>query len=229
MGGNVFKDVEPFDHNKVELIKSAIFPVLDKLRVAAFPIGSTARPTPGHISGDYDVLVDERPLASSLKETNPKKLRKLLSDKFVEAGFETALNAISVHVRVPDGDHAYQVDVSVVAYARQISEFHIHTIPEGSPYKGTNKHIALCYLARKQNLLWSCFQGLYSRDENGKRGDLITLYSEQVSYVLLGANSTSASLGSLESILAALPKDEADAMMEVIVDDPKWKEHYETA
>jgi hypothetical protein len=229
MGGNVFKDAEPFDHSKVELIECLIFPVLDKLRVAAFPIGSTARPTPGRISGDYDVIVDERPLASSLKETNPKKLRKLLRDKFIEAGFETALNGVSVHVRVPDGEHAYQVDVIVVPNARQISEFHIHNIPEGSPYKGTNKHIALCYLARKQNLLWSCFQGLYSRDENDKRGDLITFYIDQVSYVLLGANSTRESMGSLEGILAALPEDEAAAMMEVIVNDPKWKEHYETA
>jgi hypothetical protein len=223
MGGNVFKNSEPFDHSKVELIKNTIYPVLDKLRVAAFPIGSTADPKPGHISGDYDILVDERPLATALGETDTKKLKKLLKNKFIEAGLRATINS-GVHVLVPDGEHNYQVDIFVVEYARQVSKFHLHKIPEGSPYKGMNKHLVMMYLAKKQGLLWSPFKGLYRRDADGKRGELISMNIEQVSYVLLGANSTVASMDCVESMLAALPNDEADAMMADLVEDPSWKE-----
>ena len=224
MGGNVFKNAEPFDHSKVELIQRAIFPVLDKLRVAAFPIGSTANPTPGRISGDYDIIVDQRPLATRFNENNPRKIRQLLRDAFIDCGFQATLNGIAVHVLVPDNGHFYQVDIMVVEYARQVSKFHLHKIPAGSPYKGVNKHLAMMYLAKKQGLLWSAFQGLYNRTPDGKRGELITNDVDRVSYVLLGAKSTSDSLDCLETMLEALPDEEAKEMMEALAEDPSWKE-----
>jgi len=224
MGGNVFTGTQPFDHSRIDHITSQIYPVLDKLRIGAFPVGSTATPTPGKLSGDFDIIVDELLCSSRFKETNPTKIRKHLRDVFKDAGFTTKLNGISVHIRVPDGDAFYQVDISVVPNARQIKDFHIHNIPDGSLYKGMNKHLALMKLAKKQNLVWSAFQGLYRRTDNGKRGELVTCYIDQVSYILLGANSTSASMECLESMLAVLEENEATELMDSLLRDPSWKE-----
>ena len=224
MGGNVFKGTQPFDHSRIKHITSQIYPVLDKLRIGAFPVGSTATPTVGKLSGDFDIIVDERPCSSRFKETNPTKIRKHLRNAFKDAGFITTLNGIAVHIKVPDSDAFYQVDISVVPNARQIKDFHIHNIPAGSPYKGLNKHLALMKLAKKQNLVWSPFQGLYRRTDNGKRGELITLYIDQVSYILLGHNSTSASMGCLESIMEVLEENEATELMDSLLRDPSWKE-----
>jgi hypothetical protein len=224
MGGNVFKGTQPFDHSRIKHITSQIYPVLDKLRIGAFPIGSTATPTPGKVSGDFDIIVDEFCCSSRFNETDPTKIRKHLRDAFNDAGFITKRNGISVHIKVPDGDAFYQVDITVVPNARQIKEFHIHAIPNGSRYKGLNKHLALMKLAKKQGLLWSPFQGLYRRNDNGKRDEMVTCYIEQVSYILLGYNSTLASMECLESMLEVLQENEATELMDALLRDPSWKE-----
>lgn len=224
MGGNVFTDTQSFDHSRIDNITSQIYPVLDKLRIGAFPIGSTATPTPGKVSGDFDIMVDEFCCSSRFKETDPTKIRKHLKDVFDDVGFTTKRNGISVHIKVPDGDAFYQVDITVVPNARQIKEFHTHIIPTGSRYKGLNKHLALMKLAKKQDLVWSPFQGLYRRDVNGKRGEMVTYHIQQVSYILLGYDSTLASMDCLESMLEVLPKDEATELMDALLRDPSWKE-----
>lgn len=224
MGGNVFKGTEPFDHSKIDAISQTLNNVIDKLGVRVIPIGSTATPTPGRVSGDFDVLVDETVLARMWNERNPRNIRKLLKKQFDETGLETTLNGVAVHVKVPVDGHYHQADILVVPHAEAVSRFHIHCIPAGSPYKGVNKHLAMNYLARKKGLLWSAFQGLYRRDSEGKRGDFITDDIDRIAYILLGVDSTVQSLDSLESMIAVLPQAEADEMMQELVNDPSWKE-----
>lgn len=79
-------------------------------------------------------------------------------------------------------------------------------------------------LAKKQDLVWSPFQGLYRRNNSGKRDEMVTCYIEQVSYILLGYNSTLASMECLESMLEVLQEDEATELMDALLRDPSWKE-----
>jgi hypothetical protein len=223
MGGHVFKNTVPFDHKKIPKIKEQIDSVLAPLGIIVFPFGSTAIPVPGKTSGDYDVMVDENVLARKFVEKNPRSIRKKLKEYFDQAGFETTLNGIAVHINVAiDNDH-HQADVMVVPNATKVVQFHLHQIPPGSPYKGVHKHLAMSYLARSKGLLWSAFQGLYRRDQDGKRGDFITADLDTIAYLLLGVDSNKTQLNSFEGILSALTKDEADRMLLDLEADPSWK------
>lgn len=223
-GGNVFPDVTPFDHKIVGDIVKQINSVLDTTGAKAIPIGSTATPTPGKQSGDMDIIVDQDALAQFFKNDDAKTLRKDLRSLFDKAGLQTAQSGVSVHVRVPVGNAAHQVDVMVVPQAEIVSKYHIHTIPKGSPYKGLNKQLAMANLAKKKNMLWSAFQGLFGRNEAGKKGEFITSNIDEIAKLLIGPNASGKDLGSLESIMQALPKKEADQLLADLKADPSWKE-----
>lgn len=223
MGGNVFKNTVPFDHTQIPKIKNQINSVLETLGVVLLPFGSTANPVAGKVSGDYDVMVDENVLARKFDERTPRNIRKKLKDAFDNAGFETTLNGIAVHVKVLVNGFAHQVDIMVVPNATKVVLFHLHQIPPGSPYKGVHKHLALSYLARSKGLLWSAFQGLYNRDAEGKRSDFITADLDTIAYLLLGTHSDKTMLNSFEDIVSALPADQAAAMLEELRTDPSWK------
>jgi hypothetical protein len=223
MGGNVFKDVTPFDHKQIPEIESRLNSVLTTLSVRAIPFGSVAKPTPGKVSGDYDTMVDENFLSRYFGEKNPRNIRKTLKDRFTDAGYEATLNGIAVHVKVPVEDKFYQADVMVVPNTLSISQFHIHDIPKGSPYKGVHKHLALFYVARSKGLLWSAFQGLYTRNSDGSRGDFITYNPEKVAYLLFGTKADKNSLNSFEDIVRSMPEKDVEEMIEFFKTDPSWK------
>lgn len=224
MGGNVFKDVVPFDHSQIGAIEQQLNSVLAQIGVSAIPIGSTATPTVGKVSGDFDVLVEERTLAQLFNEDNPRKIRKKLKDLFDQSGATTKLNGIAVHVRVPVAGRAYQADILVAPQAKQVSRFHIHKIPTGSPYKGVHKHLAIMYLAKSKGLLWSAFQGLFTRDNDGKRGDFITNNLDKIAYLLIGVNGKEQDFDCFENIVAALPAEFATKMIADLLNDPSWKD-----
>lgn len=224
MGGNVFKDTVPFDHSRIGIIRKHLDAVLEPLGSKVIPIGSTATPTVGKTSGDYDVIVDETALMRVFNEKNPRMIRKNLQRAFADAGETATLNGMAVHVKVPDGDKFYQADVLVVPNAAAVSKFHIHNIPTGSKYKGVHKHLALMYLAKRKGLLWSAFQGLFNRNSEGKRGDFITADLDTIAYLLIGVDATEKDLGSFESIVSALLPDEAATMIKELQEDPSWKE-----
>jgi len=224
MGGNVFKNSEPFRHEQIPAIAEYLDKLTHELGIKIIPIGSNAVPTPGKISGDYDAMIDERALSFKFNIKDPKKIRRKLKEVFDEMGAETKLNSIAVHVNVPVDGHHYQADVMVTPNATNISKLHIHKIPAGSPYKGLNKHIALNVLAKRKGLLWSTYQGLYSRNAEGKRGRLITDDADQIAYLLLGPDSSEQSLDCLENMLATLTTQEADELLTQIKQDPNWKE-----
>ena len=224
MGGNVFTDVVPFDHSQIGAIEKHLNSVLAQVGVCAIPIGSTATPTAGKKSGDFDVLVEERSLAQIFNEDNPRNIRKRLKNLFDQSGDTTKLNGIAVHVRVPVGNEAYQADILVAPQAKEISKFHIHKIPQGSRYKGVHKHLAMMYLAKSKGLLWSAFQGLFTRDKAGKRGDFITNKLDTIAYLLIGVNGKEQDFDCFENIVAALPVEFATKMIADLREDPSWKE-----
>jgi hypothetical protein len=223
MGGNVFSDTEPFDQSRVKRLTRVINSVLKSTKSKAIPIGSGATPKSGNVSNDLDLIIDQESLSKFYNESNPRVLRKMLRSTFDSVGYETAQSGISVHIKVPLESTAHQVDIMIVPNAENTARFHIHEIPDGSPYKGMNKHLALAYLAKKNNMLWSPFQGLYRRD-NGVKGDLVTDDADRVAQVLLGANTSAKDLVSLEAIMSAMDPSAAQQMLSDLKADPSWKE-----
>ena len=222
-GGNVFDDVVPFDHKKIPAILKAVNSVMSKAGIEAIPIGSGATPTPGKVSGDLDTIVDQEQVAGATGAKKPAEIKKALRALYDQAGFDTAQSGVSVHVRIPVGDEAHQVDIMVVPNAAQAAKFHTHDIPKGSPFKGVNKHLALAHLAKRNNMLWSPYQGLFGRNDAGKKGDFITHDPDEVAKTLLGGSASAKDLGSLESMLAALGPD-GDQLLADLRADPNWKE-----
>jgi len=226
-GGKIFGDgVTPFDHSMIPGIMKTVNSVLSKTGAPAIPIGSGATPTKGKVSGDLDMIVDVAALKDhfNMPDEPDKVIRQKLRQLFDLAGFETAQSGTSVHVKVPMGDHAHQVDIMVVPNAANAAKFHTHSIPAGSKWKGVNKQIALAYLAKKQNMLWSPYQGLFNRDANGKKADLVTDNIDQVAKALLGPNASGKDIGSVEQIMTALGKEAGEAMLADLRSDPNWKE-----
>lgn len=225
-GGNIFDGTVGFDHEHIPAIMKTVNSVLSKTGAPAIPIGSGATPTPGKVSGDLDMIVDVDALKAHFKmpDEADKVIRQKLRQLFDLAGFETAQSGTSVHVKVPMEDHAHQVDIMVVPNAANAAKFHTHSIPQGSKWKGVNKQIALAYLAKKQNMLWSPYQGLFNRDDKGKKADLVTDNIDQVAKALLGPNASGKDIGSVEQIMAALGKEAGEAMLADLRADPNWKE-----
>jgi hypothetical protein len=222
-GGNVFGNSVPFDHKNIPSILKTINSALDGIGVRAIPVGSSATPTPGRKSGDMDVIVDEKELLDFFKVKDAKTARKALNDYISKKGFETAQSGINVHVNVPVGDDHHQVDIMVAPNAEKISKFHTHDIPQGSPYKGVNKHLILAILAKSKGYMWSAWQGLFSRNAEGKKGDFVTDDLTKIAEILTGKASSNV-LGSVESILSAFPKEQAAELLDRARQDPNWRE-----
>ena len=222
-GGNVFPDVTPFDHKHVGAILKVVNDALADTGIRAIPVGSAATPTPGKQSGDMDVIVDEKTVLDFFKAKDAKTARKALNDYIAGKGLQTAQSGINVHVRVPVGEHVHQVDIMVSANAERVAKFHTHSIPAGSPYKGVNKQLIMAILAKSKGYMWSAWQGLFSRTPEGKKGEFVTDDLDEIAEILTG-KKTAAVLGSVESILDALPDNEAQALLAKAKEDPNWKE-----
>jgi hypothetical protein len=223
-GGNVFSDASPFDHKDVPAILKTVNNALAGTGIVAIPVGSAATPVPGKQSGDMDVIVDQDVVLAYFKAKDAKMGRKALNDYIAAKGLQTAQSGINVHVRVPVGDAAHQVDIMVTPKAEKVSQFHKHNIPANSPYKGVNKQLTLAILAKTKGFMWSAWQGLFDRNEEGKKGEFVSDELDTIAQVLLGNNKSAKDLGSVESILAALPDQEAEALLAKAKQDANWKE-----
>lgn len=222
-GGNVFADATPFDHKDVPAILKTVNTALQGTGITVIPVGSAATPKHGHQSGDMDVLADEAAVMSYFNAKDAKTARKALSDYIRRQGLETAQTGINVHVNVPVGKEHHQVDVMVAANAEKVAKFHTHNIPSGSPYKGVNKQLLLAILAKSKGYMWSAWQGLFARDGLGKKADFVTDNLAKIAEILTGKLDPNV-LGSVESILAALPQDQAAELLAKGKADPNWKE-----
>lgn len=215
MGGNVFQDAEPFDHSQIPAITKQVNSVLTKTGAKALPIGSGATPTPGKVSGDLDMIVDADALANFFKTNDAKEVRKQLRAMFDQAGFQTGQSGVSVHFRAVVDNRAHQVDLMIVPKAEIAAKFHTHQIPQGSRYKGKHKHMAMAWLAKKNGLLWSPYEGLWTRGPDGKKSKFYTDNLDKIAKTLIGANATAQDLGSVESIAKALPDGGKEMMTDL--------------
>jgi hypothetical protein len=222
-GGNVFANAAPFDHKDVPAILKTVNNALRGTGIEVIPVGSAASPTPGKRSGDMDVLADEAAVMGYFKAKDAKTARKALNDYITGRGLETAQTGINVHVNVPVGGEYHQVDIMVTANAPQIAKFHTHQIPAGSPYKGVNKQLLMAFLAKDKGYMWSAWQGLFARDAAGKKAEFVTDDLAKIAEILTGRADANV-LGSVESILAALPQDQAADLLARGKADPNWKE-----
>ena len=213
-GGNIWPDTVHFDPTTVvkPLVKETE-KYLSQTGLKLFVIGSGYSPrytTDGNVveSGDLDVLADMKILMAAFQTTDPKVARKSLAEYLQSKGLKTYQAGTTVHTRVPFNGQHYQVDIKVIPNAAQVAEYHRHSIPKGSPYKGVNKQMMMNALATSQHMLWSPDEGLYARDQAGKKAQLLATDLNEIAKLLLGPNANKQSLGSVESILDSIPDEQ---------------------
>ena len=218
-GGNMFPD-------SADIPKAAAGTVLANLKKAlpaelssqAFATGSAGQKD---VSGDMDVMLDNAAVLAWSGQQDQKAAKAALKAALEKAGLKTALSGISVHARVPMGDQFAQVDIMLVDDAATVSKLHQHDYAAmGSTYKGKHKHFILSSAAKAvknekypNGLMWSAFQGLFSRGPDGKKADFITNDPDQIARMLLNPNASAKDLASPQSIVAAIPKAERAAKL----------------
>lgn len=207
-GGNIWKECTSFDQAIAEDLENELQKYLKGTGLDVFRIGSGATPTPGKISGDLDVMVDLDKASNFFGLQDPKDVRIALEKYLQQKGLDTKRIAVTVHVKLPFDSTYHQVDIKVVKNAEKVSKFHIHRIPPGSPYKGVNKQMMLNALATTQNMLWSPDEGLYARDANGKKSNFLSDDLDKIAKLLIGSTANARDLGSVESILDAIPDEQ---------------------
>ena len=220
MGGNVFQGTSDFDQKDIPAMMAQINPILAKLGIKGHVIGSGATPTAGKMSGDLDVMVDQDVLAQKFKIDTPKDIKIALEKLYQQAGFETAKSGVNVHVKVPLDDTSHQVDLMVVPHAEMVAKFHIHDLPKGSPYKGKNKQLAMWWLSKQAGYNWSAFKGLV----DAQTKEVVSRDLDEIAKMIIGPNASAKDLGSVESIMAALPQEKANAMLADLKQNKDWAE-----
>jgi hypothetical protein len=81
----------------------------------------------------------------------------------------------------------------------------------------------MAFLAKDKGYMWSAWQGLFARDSMGKKSDFVTDDLAKIAEILTGKSDPNV-LGSVESILAALPQQQAAELLARGKADPNWKE-----
>jgi len=219
-GGNIWPETTPF-YPTPDMVQALVKEVQGYLRDSGFPIhvqgsGSNQDPDPEHPTGDLDVSVDLDQVKQFFNIPPSKKLadddkaarnalEKFLLDNGVAATYKAG---VTVHIKFPYDGKAYQCDIKVIRKAEKVAKFHRHIIPRGSPYKGVHKQVVLSALASAKNMLWSPDEGLYARDADRKKADLVTDDWDKVAEILLGPGHNGRDLGSAESIMAAIKDPE---------------------
>jgi hypothetical protein len=207
-GGNIWPESENFDQAIASHLAHETNRYLKGVKAGVHLIGSAATPTPGKMSGDLDVMVDLNQLMQQFGTKDGKTTRVELEKYLQGQGLQTKKTGVTVHILLPYKDSFYQVDIKAVGNAEKVHKFHHHSIPAGSPYKGVHKQMMMNALASSQGMLWSPDEGLYARDELGKKAGFISDDLNVIAKHLLGKHAKGADLGSVESILNAIP-DEA--------------------
>jgi Family of unknown function (DUF6267) len=202
-GNNIWPDTEPFDQAIADQLADETNRYLTGTGETAtvYRYGSGATPTPGKFSNDLDVMVDLAPLMQTF-DTKDGKTTRVELEKFLQAkGLATKKTGTQVHIRLPYKGKFHQVDIKVVPNAEHVHKLHIHDIPAGSPYKGVHKQVLLSTLASHKGMLYSPDEGLYARDDQGKKSHFITYDLDEIAKHLFGPHATAAAMGSVESIL----------------------------
>ena len=231
-GGNVWDDVEPFSRaDAPSILKRAQSIMPPGLELIA--VGSA-----GHkaSSGDMDLMIDADQAFKATATKDEKSARAALKNYILDRGYSAVQTGINVHIKVPHEDKFAQVDIMLVKNAGSVSKFHQHDYSvENSPFKGLHKHILLSSMAKNtksaqfpNGLMWSGFQGLFSRGPDGKKAELVTQDADEVAVILLGPGASSKDLGSVERILEKLPQGINDPRAQNALSDENWPKQNES-
>lgn len=225
-GGNVWPDVEPFTKDEAPRILQLAQQAMPS-GINLIPVGSAGYKAS---SGDMDIMVDADSVVAHYNVKTEKEARAAMKADMMGKGLASALTGINVHIKIPNQGTFAQVDIMLVKNAGEVSKFHQHDYSiEKTPFKGVHKHILLSSIAKETKtneypfgLMWSGFQGLFARDENGKKAQLVSQNADTVAKILLNPNATAADLGNVERILEALPQGINDPRAQHALSDENW-------
>lgn len=222
MGGKVFNDVTPFDYNTAQSILLKLNNIFKNTRITLIPVGSFISDA-SDLYNDLDIFIDVEDVLLFGKTDKITVAKKILSEFIQSYDIETKNSGITIHAKVEINGSYHQVDLMLVLNANVIKKFHIHNIPKNSPYKGANKHIIMALLAREKGMLWSPWQGLYKRNEDGTKGEFITNDLSQIAKYLIHEHAYESDLSCVENILNSFP-DRSKTLLNSARLDKNWKE-----
>jgi len=79
-------------------------------------------------------------------------------------------------------------------------------------------------LAKQQGYMYAAWEGLFRRNAEGKKGELVADDWDEMAKVLLGPKADGSNLGSVEAIMKSLPHDQAQALLAHVKQDKNWVE-----
>lgn len=220
----IFSDTHPFSKTKALALKQEIDNHLSKLGIGSVMVGSAINPNNPTPSNDLDLQVDLQSVTSYFLAADSKKARIALADYFRQQGFETKRNGINVFVRVPLDGVAHQVDLEVVDNVTEVSRYHMHKIPIGSPFKGVSKQLLIMCLAKDNGFMYAPWDGLFIRTADNKKGELYAINWDDIAQILLGPKATGTDLDCVENILAKLSLGKQQSLLERCRQDKNWFE-----
>jgi hypothetical protein len=220
----IFSDTVLIDPKLIAPIRGVVDQVLSEINITSISVGSTYSPNLDNWSCDIDLQVDIDKIGNVFNKPSAAENRKALATHFTLKGLDTARIGINVFVRVPFNNKAYQVDLECIRNVDKISRYHQHAIPKGSPYKGVNKQLMILHLAKQQGFMYSAWEGLYARTIDNKKGVLVTDDWDDIALLLIGVRDGN-KLGSVESIMNALPTNEAHNLLAIATQDKNWYTH----
>lgn len=218
-GGSIFDDVKGVPQKYAAAAINNLKAALPReLRNQMFSTGSAGHKAYSH---DIDIMLDNAAVEQWSKSADPRTAKSILKQAIEAAGLQCRLNGVSIHVRVPLGQNFVQADILLVDNAAAISRLHQHDYATmGNVYNGADKHILLSSIAKAvrpsyspMGLMWSPFQGLYTRGTDGKKGELVAQEPGAIAKLLLNPHATVKDLASPQSIVAAIPIQERAAKL----------------
>lgn len=163
MGGKVFPTCSPIPSSEIDDIAKI---VQDILHNEVSIVGSCYNKSLIAEYGDLDLMADLSQVMQNTGASTPTLAKRHLTQLFKNNGYEAEYNGSIVHILIKN----HQVDLMLVENASKIRDFHRFA---PSDYKGRHVHILLSHISKSKNLMWSPFNGLYTRTD-GKKDKFIS-------------------------------------------------------
>lgn len=202
-GGNAFKD----DAGTIltqRINRADIKPTIQWLEtVTGIELTDNLLGTTGQheSSGDLDIAIDANAVN---KNEFVEKLAAHIKKQGGDPKDWIKKSGISVHFKTPiKGDKSNGfVQADFMFGEPGWMKFSMTGGGEGSPYKGSHRHILLASIAKAKGMKWSFQNGLINRENN----ELITKDPNEIAKKLLGQMTNERDLVSVESILKVIIK-----------------------
>ena len=79
-------------------------------------------------------------------------------------------------------------------------------------------------LAKDMGFMFSAWEGLYIRTADNKKGALYAINWDDIAAILLGPNASGKDLECVEAVLAALPEEQGQELLDRCRKDKVWYE-----